>query len=253
MNRNLILLVDDDSDICTELSIFLSKKGYDVIVANNGKDALELFTIRKPILVLTDYMMPGMDGIELLKNIKNRNRDVCVILMSGVSDVKTSVRAMKEDAFDFLAKPVDLKELQELLQSAIKRTESRIATKKVIDVTIYLEHREFPGMVGASTLYFNMPLDEHSSERYNTEFNHLLSENIFNKIIVFDLGSIDYINNVGLNLLIELKDILTERKYKVFTCNVKKSVLNYLNTLGYLNYFNYQEVIDEIILLSAVD
>ena len=66
MNENLILVVDDEPDICGEISGFLSGKGYHTVIAHNGKDALKMFRDQKPVLVLTDYKMPLMNGIDLL-------------------------------------------------------------------------------------------------------------------------------------------------------------------------------------------
>jgi DNA-binding NtrC family response regulator len=104
MEKKLILIVDDEDQICSELEGYLSQKGYKTITANNGSDAYDLFMSEKPVCVLTDYRMPIMDGIELLKMIKAANRHVQVILISGVADMKAIVEAMKNEAFDFLSK-----------------------------------------------------------------------------------------------------------------------------------------------------
>lgn len=247
MNRKLILLVDDEPDICAEMSIFLSKKGYDVIVANNGKDALELFRFRKPILVITDFKMPGMDGIELLRKIKLINRDIHVILMSGVADIKTTVTAMKADAFDFVAKPVDLKKLEQAIKIAIQRALDTLSRKDKKLVSLFLTHEGLEDERPVSILYFNVNLDEYSQERYAAEFHDLLMDGHLREYVIFNMRNVMYINNIGLNFLITVKESLNERGHKIYTCNVQNPVQNYLSTLGYSSFFNVETSIEAIV------
>src|SRR5271157_820343 len=122
MNEKLILIVDDEPEICEEISGFLSHKGYPTIVAHNGRDGIKLFNEQKPILVLTDYKMPVMNGIELLKRVKIIDNDIHVVLISGAADGKIIVEAMKENAFDFLSKPIDLNSLMLVITIAIGKT-----------------------------------------------------------------------------------------------------------------------------------
>jgi len=247
LNRKLILLVDDEPDICAEMSIFLSKKGYDVIVANNGKDAIDLFKLRNPILVITDFKMPGMDGIELLKKIKLINRDIHVILMSGVADIKTTVTAMKADAFDFVAKPVDLKKLEQAIKVAIQRAVDSLSRKGKKLVSLFLTHEGLEGEQPVSVLYFNINIDEYSQERYRAEFHDLMVDGHLREHIIFNMQSVMYINNIGLNFLIYIKESLNERNHKIYMCNVQNPVQNYLSTLGYSSFFNVETSLETII------
>jgi DNA-binding response OmpR family regulator len=247
VNTNLILLVDDDRAICAEMSIFLSKKGYDVIVANNGRDAVELFKKRKPIVVLTDYKMPVMSGIDLLKKVKSINSDIHVILMSGVADLKTTVLAMKADAFDFLEKPVNLEELHTAITTAIDRTINTLSRKVKKKSTFFITHEEIDAKIPISVLFFNADLDEYANEKFIAEYNDLLIDGKLNTVVIFILKFVKYINNIGLNLLIHLKESLLEINHKFFMCNLQKSVMNYLNTLGYINYFNVEIGLESII------
>jgi DNA-binding response OmpR family regulator len=247
VNTNLILLVDDDKAICAEMSIFLSKKGYDVIVANNGRDAVELFKKRKPIVVLTDYKMPVMNGIDLLKKVKSINSDIHVILMSGVADLKTTVLAMKANAFDFLKKPVNLEELHAAITTAIDRTINTLSRKVKKKSTFFITHEEIDAKTPISVLFFNADLDEYANEKFIAEYNDLLIDGKFNTVVVFNLKFVKYINNIGLNLLIHLKESLLERNHKFFMCNLQKPVMNYLNTLGYINYFNVEIGLESIV------
>ena len=102
-----VLFVDDEKDVCDVFSIYLKKKGYDVHVAQNGLEAFRLLKQVKPDIVITDYDMPEINGIELLKEIKKSDPGMPVIMISGRADMRTAVEALKEDAFDFIEKPVD--------------------------------------------------------------------------------------------------------------------------------------------------
>ena len=80
MAKNTILLVDDDENICKVIKLYLEKEGLEIRIANDGKQGLDLFSSYSPDLVLLDIMMPGMDGIEVIKRIrKERHGGVCTI------------------------------------------------------------------------------------------------------------------------------------------------------------------------------
>ncbi len=122
-----ILLVDDDAQIRLSLSEALDDFGFNVELAESAEDALSKIASSKPQVVLSDIRMPGMDGLELLKLLRERVPDVDVVLMTAFDDMPTVVSAMREGAFDFLVKPVNLDELEEVLKRALedKRTRER--------------------------------------------------------------------------------------------------------------------------------
>ncbi len=116
MGAKLILVVDDEPDICSELSQFLMHKGFEVVTAANGKEALSLYKKRKPEIVISDYRMPIMNGFELLLKIKSINKTANVILMSAVVDLDPFVLTKNKSAYEFLNKPLDLNELLGIIQ-----------------------------------------------------------------------------------------------------------------------------------------
>lgn len=122
-----ILLVDDDGQIRTSLSEALEDFGFQVDLAESAEAALSSIGSSRPQVVLSDIRMPGMDGIELLKLLRERVPDVDVVLMTAFDDMPTVVSAMREGAFDFLVKPVNLDELEEVLKRALadQRTRER--------------------------------------------------------------------------------------------------------------------------------
>jgi signal transduction histidine kinase len=122
---NTILLVDDEAGIRKVLGISLQDSGYDVHTAENAKAALRLFEQIVPPIVLTDIKMPDMDGIELLRRIKKINPDTEVIMFTGHGDMGLAIKSLKNDATDFVTKPIN----DEVLDIALKRARERISMR----------------------------------------------------------------------------------------------------------------------------
>jgi DNA-binding NtrC family response regulator len=112
MKKNRILVVDDDHAMRLALSESLESCGYDIVAAENGREALELFKKGKFDLVVTDMKMPGMTGIEVLRGVKELSPDIPVILITAYGTVGTAVEAMKEGASEFIMKPFSLDDLE---------------------------------------------------------------------------------------------------------------------------------------------
>ena len=247
MEKNLIMVVDDEKEICAELSVFLSKMGYSVIIANNVADAAALFKSRTPMLVITDYHMPDGTGLDLLKKVKNMNPNVNVILMSGVADAKTAATAIKQEAFDFIPKPIDLDELESVIREAVERTLQSDSMKLHKKGELLITHIEIDRGKKISILYFNRNLDENTAENYKITFLNYLNASYINDNIIIDLKHAKYINNIGLNLLISIADMLNERKKKFFMCNPSIAVFNYITTLGYGGYLKFETMQEDAI------
>ena len=131
-----ILLVDDEEGIRKVLSIALSDMGYHVITAQNGKEALRRFKAEKPPIVLTDIKMPEMDGIELLRRLKQMSADTEVIMITGHGDLELAIKSVKYEATDFVTKPIN----DEILEIALNRAQERIAMRrKLAEYTQNLE------------------------------------------------------------------------------------------------------------------
>ena len=114
----LILLVDDEKDFVEMLSMRLEGEGHRVRGVFSGQDALSTLKTWEPDVVVLDIKMPGMDGIEALKAIKNQNPIVEIILLTGHGSIDTAVEGLKSGAFDYLLKPADFDELLGKLDAA---------------------------------------------------------------------------------------------------------------------------------------
>jgi len=107
-----ILVVDDEVWACDPIKRFLEKKGYDVTVAHSGEDALEKVKNEKPDLMLLDIRMPGMDGMEALRRIREIDKDVGIIMVTAVKDEGMAKDAIKKGADEYVTKPIDLNHLE---------------------------------------------------------------------------------------------------------------------------------------------
>ncbi len=123
MAREHILVIDDEPSLGELLTMLLEREGYVITRAQSGEEGLDRFDALAPDLVLTDLNMPGIDGIELLRQIKTRSarigRDVPVILLTAFGSVATAVLAMREGAFDYVAKPFHNDELRIIVKKAL--------------------------------------------------------------------------------------------------------------------------------------
>jgi two-component system nitrogen regulation response regulator NtrX len=116
-----ILIVDDEKNILETLTGIIEDEGHEVITASSGEKALTLFTESSPDIVLMDVWMPGIDGIETLRSMKEKNRDACVIMISGHSTIDTAVHAIKLGAYDFMEKPLSLERVTILVRRALEK------------------------------------------------------------------------------------------------------------------------------------
>jgi two-component system response regulator PilR (NtrC family) len=135
-----LLIVDDEISILQLFQIALQKQNYTVDTTNSPLDAIE--KIKKTFfdIVVTDLSMPGMDGMELIKKVKEISPETAVIMMTAFGSTQTAVNAMKLGAYDYMTKPIKLEELQKTIQNAMDRAELKReneALKKVVGKTAY--------------------------------------------------------------------------------------------------------------------
>jgi two-component system response regulator HydG len=124
--KKTILVADDDRNTAAALQEGLEGEGYTVFTAASGTEGLEIARAKKPDLVLTDLMMPGMDGLVFLKTLRKLDPFLPVVIITGQGSVETAVEALKEGAHDYLAKPVRLKEVIKLVAGALEVQALRI-------------------------------------------------------------------------------------------------------------------------------
>jgi DNA-binding NtrC family response regulator len=147
MDPGKILVVDDELSVCKSIKRILEKKGYDVDMIQRGKDALDMIERDPYEVMIVDLKMPGMDGIEVLKNVRERHPEIMVLIITGFASVESAVEAMKLGAFDYVAKPFSPDELSIIVEKALK-------TRRLEDENFILKKRlkgnKFTGIIGNS-------------------------------------------------------------------------------------------------------
>ena len=109
-----MMIVDDDGDLRMILADYFGKRGFNVVSLRSGTDAVEMLSSSRDQfeIVLTDLVMPGVDGMAVLKAARRHNPLVQVVVMSGYSSLKTAIESIRCGAFDYLAKPFELVEIE---------------------------------------------------------------------------------------------------------------------------------------------
>lgn len=115
-----ILVIDDDESLRRVLEYTLQEEGYEVFTAASGEEGLELFEERQPALVITDMKMPGLNGFQVLKEVKERSAETLVIIVTAFGEVDAAVKAMKLGAYDFITKPLSRDELKLTVKKALQ-------------------------------------------------------------------------------------------------------------------------------------
>ncbi|MEW6238960.1 MAG: response regulator [Candidatus Omnitrophota bacterium] len=121
--ENLILVVDDEQEICLSLCDFLELEGYETMEASNGSKALTILETKMPKMIISDLMMPEIDGLTLLDELRRRDIQIPVIIMTAYASVDRAIQAMKNGAADFVTKPLDLDYLLQIVKRVIERIE----------------------------------------------------------------------------------------------------------------------------------
>jgi DNA-binding NtrC family response regulator len=143
-----ILVVDDEPMVCISLANWLKEENYFVKAVNDGPSAIESLKQEAWDIVLLDYKMPGMDGIEVLRQIKEIAPGTLVLMMTAYASVSNSVQAMKEGAYDYIIKPLDVEELSMNLRKIIERRQ--LITENLLLRKQLSERHKYENIIGKS-------------------------------------------------------------------------------------------------------
>jgi len=150
MPKHGILLIDDDESLRRVLEYNLQQSGFHVEVASRAEEGLERFR-RKPFdIVITDILMPGIDGIELLQKIKKISNEAIVIVITAHGTIETAIRAMKDGAYDYLTKPFTGEQLRIVVERAL-HTRALVTENRYLRQAVR-ERFQVSSMVGSSTV-----------------------------------------------------------------------------------------------------
>jgi two-component system phosphate regulon sensor histidine kinase PhoR len=126
-----ILVVDDERDIRDASERILTRAGFQLYTAKRGEEGLQVFEEAHPAIVLLDLKMPGMDGMEVLKRLRERDSSVLVIVITGYATVETAIEAMKQGAYDFISKPFEPDQLRIVVNRAAEKIRLTWDTQKL--------------------------------------------------------------------------------------------------------------------------
>lgn len=179
------MLIDDEEGVRNILGLSLRNDGYNVLLAGDGRKGLELLKGEQPDIVLTDIKMPGMDGIEVLKKVKETRPETEVIVITGHGDMNLAIKSLQLDASDFITKPVS----DEALSIALARAENRLETRaKLREYTDNMENlvREKTGELEKT--YKGM-------EAFYNIYQHISDKTSLKEVLDFIIGKVgEFIN-----------------------------------------------------------
>ncbi len=135
-NKISVLVVDDEIQMTKAVEKYLSSENYYVYTAPTAIEALEIYNIHSPRIIITDIVMKGMNGIEFLSKIRETDSETEIIVLSGHADMKMAITALQNNASDFLLKPIDF----EILLHSVKKSESHLKLKD--DIKTYTKELE---------------------------------------------------------------------------------------------------------------
>jgi two-component system response regulator AtoC len=134
-----ILVIDDDVSIAETLELYLTEEGYEVATAHTGTEGLNKFVQHSPDLVILDIRLPDINGFTVLEDLREENENVKVIMITAHHDMDSTIRAMKDGAFDYIHKPINVDELDIAIKKALKTHEM----EKKIDGLLMEPSRQF--------------------------------------------------------------------------------------------------------------
>lgn len=175
-DRRTILVIDDEEMLCQTISDFLEDSGFDTLTANNGEEGLRVYYEKKPDLIFVDLNMPGIDGFQVLEEVHKHDKDVPIIVISGVGSVEQAIRAINIGAWDFVTKPViDMEVLLHHIKTSLQRSDLIKANRR------YNQYLEEEVERRAEKIRKEADARRQSEEKYS-----LLFETANDAIILFD-------------------------------------------------------------------
>ena len=131
-----VLIIDDERPIRETLEMFLREKGYEVVTSEDGEGGLKAVQRERPDIVILDIRLPGMNGLEVLRRIKEAGEDIHVIMITAYHDAETTRQAMKLGAYKYIHKPLDADEFEGAIERVVNNLfhEMRHADKEIMPI-----------------------------------------------------------------------------------------------------------------------
>jgi len=140
MKQFNVLIIDDENAQTSSLKSFLSKRNYNIYTAASGEAGFHIVKENMIDIILTDFQMPGWNGLDVVKNVKSLNPEIDIVVMTAFGTIETAVNLIKEGAYDYLTKPINLDELESLLNK-IKEKRLLISENAILKATLYEKYK----------------------------------------------------------------------------------------------------------------
>lgn len=188
-----ILVIDDEKPTLKMFKLFLHVYGFDIVTAESGEEGLEVFDREHPDIVLTDIKMPGMDGIQVLQEIKKRAPATEVIVITGHGDMELAIQALNLDAADFINKPIQRQSLEQGLSRARERLKLAKSRQNEVATTV---------VNNALVLHFQGNVGTHSETFVRDAQAKAKTSGVSRLVLHFDPNT--SVNGAGIAILTQL-------------------------------------------------
>jgi diguanylate cyclase (GGDEF)-like protein len=250
--KETILIIEDEEDILLLLSGLLESEGYQVITACNGREGLEKFEEHGPDLILTDVKMPIMDGIEVLREVKTKESDTEVIILTGHSDEATAIDCLRLGAYDYFRKPLeDIDVLLTAIERVLEKRDLELKNRSLVKQLEELSIRDpLTGIYNYRYLqtclteaiersrryghkFFLLMVDVDHFKDVNDTHGHLFGDHVLKKIVEILLGELRSTDRLfrygGEEFIIIINEISKSQAEKVI-CRQMHAIRNHIFT-----------------------
>lgn len=229
-----ILVIDDEKPTLSMFKLFLTAYGYEVFTAEEGETGLALFKTVSPEIVFTDIKMPGIDGLEVLRRIRQTNMAAEVIIITGHGDMGKALAALDLNASDFINKPVE----RQALNSALARAEKRIEVSRNLSFEFSTERRG-----NQIKVFLKGKLSEPAKEDFKALFDFRALQDIQHVSMVLDDSfSID---RSGILLLMVVIQDLEKRKVSIVMENLSYNYARFFQMAGVDKFATLKEALTD--------
>ncbi len=211
---NLILAIDDEKSTLKLLEVQLMKAGYQVITAPSGKEGLDLARTGNPDLILLDILMPGMDGYEVMRNLKKEEttKSIPIIILTSKSKKEDVVSAMRYGIQDYIIKPHNLPGLVQKIDAALRVGK----LQKMEDAAERTEHINISRGQGTTVISFRTDIKaKQVLAEARTVFNVVFFKLVRNDHIAFDVRSLDKMDEADIRVLGAITGLFTDREVHI--------------------------------------
>ncbi|MBW1643289.1 MAG: response regulator [Deltaproteobacteria bacterium] len=240
-----ILVIDDEKPTLKMFRLFLNAYGYEVFIAEDGQTGLEIYKKESPEIVFTDIKMPGMDGIEVLRKIKEINPLTEVIVVTGHGDMDLAIQALNLGATDFINKPIG----KIALDSALGRAEERIKLSGIQENEILFQNRD-----NLTIIDIKGNITSISEPLLSDAFKNASEYDTSNILLRFD--EISSVNGAGIAILIKLLSASKKKNKVVAITGISENFKQIFEMAGitkFVKIFDKQEDAIKYLTVKGVE